>query len=79
MTLIVKHGVFKTGSVIVIGGEYTKIKNMQDDSGKELKEARPGDAVQIIGIPSVPTAGDFIYEVEDENKARYIIDRKSVV
>ena len=37
---------------------------MHDDSGRELKEAMPGDAVQVIGIPSIPTAGDFIYEVE---------------
>lgn len=51
--------------MLIIGDQYTKIKQMHDDAGTELKEARPGDAVQIIGIPSIPTAGDFIYEVED--------------
>lgn len=34
---------------------------MHDDQGKALEVARPGDAVQIIGIPIVPAAGDFVY------------------
>jgi len=33
---------------------------MYDDGGNELKEAKPGDAVQITGIPNIPAAGDFI-------------------
>jgi hypothetical protein len=36
---------------------------MYDDKGNQLKQAFPGDAVQILGIPNVPAAGDFIYEV----------------
>jgi len=63
MTLIVKQGTLKQGSILVIGESYTKIKNMYDDAGNELKEAKPGDAVQIMGIPNIPAAGDFIYEV----------------
>lgn len=64
MTLIIKQGILKTGSTLIIGNQYAKVKHMHDDSGRELKEAMPGDAVQVIGIPSIPTAGDFIYEVE---------------
>ena len=36
MTLIVKQGILKTGSILIIGDEYTKVKIMQDDSGKQL-------------------------------------------
>ena len=79
MTLIVKQGILKTGSILIIGDEYTKVKIMQDDSGKQFALAKPGDAVQIIGIPCVPTAGDFVYEVEDETKAKFIkLKRKQV-
>jgi len=49
---------------------------MYDDGGNELKEAKPGDAVQITGIPNIPVAGDFIYEVEDESKAKFITIKK---
>ena len=79
MTLIVKHGVLKIGSTLIIGDEYAKIRSMHDDSGRELKEARAGDAVQIIGIPNIPTAGDFIYEVEDDAKAKYITSKRKLV
>ena len=63
MTMIVKQGVLKADSILIIGEEYAKIKSIEDDTGNQLKEAFPGDAVQITGIPNVPTAGDFIYEV----------------
>ena len=76
MTLIVKQGILKTGSILIIEDQYTKIKNMHDDAGKTLTEAKPGDAVQIIGIPSIPSAGDFVYELEDENKAKYIVTKR---
>lgn len=65
MTLIVQQGVLKVGSLLIIGTEYTKVKHMHDDKGVSLKEAKPGDAVHIIGIPNIPVAGDFIYEVAD--------------
>ena len=63
MTLIVKEGTLKVGSILIIGDEFAKVKSMQDDKGNHLKEAKPGDAVQIVGIPNIPVAGDFIYEV----------------
>lgn len=65
MTLIVKQGILRVGSTLIIGEHSFKIKSIQDDSGSSLKEGRPGDAVHIIGIPNVPSAGDFVYEVED--------------
>lgn len=65
MTLIVKQGILKNGSILLVEENYFRIKNMQDDSGNTLSEAKPGDAVQILGIPSIPAAGDFVYEVED--------------
>lgn len=76
MTLIMKQGILKVGSTLIIGDHYSKVKTMKDDSGNSLKEARPGDAVHIIGIPNVPSAGDFVYEVEDENKAKYIVTKR---
>ena len=34
---------------------------MQDDAGNSLEVAYPGDAVQLLGIPCIPNAGDFIF------------------
>jgi translation initiation factor IF-2 len=76
MTMIVKQGTLKVGSLLVIGEDYAKVKSFHDDQGMSLKEAKPGDAVQVIGIPNIPAAGDFIYEVSDENKAKFITSKR---
>ena len=44
-----------------------------------MKVAKPGDAVHIMGIPNIPAAGDFIYEVQDENKAKFITGKKKQI
>lgn len=76
MTVIVKQGILRCGCLLIIGEEYTKVKLMHDDLGRSLSEAKPGDAVQVIGIPNIPAAGDFVYEVADENRAKYITSRR---
>jgi len=63
MTMIIKQGILKIGDIIIVGDQYTRVKHMHDDQGKSLEQANPGDAVQIIGIPNIPAAGDFIYQV----------------
>jgi translation initiation factor IF-2 len=63
MTMIVQKGTMKVGSLILIGEETTKIKHMHDDMGKVLEVAKPGDAVQVIGIPSIPVAGEIVNEI----------------
>jgi translation initiation factor IF-2 len=76
MTLIVKQGTLKVGSILIIGDQFTKVKLMHDDMGRTLTQAKPGNAIQIIGIPNIPAAGDFIYEVSDEQRAKYITSRR---
>ena len=79
MTMIVKQGTLKVGSLLVIGEEYAKVKSLHDDKGDSLKVALPGDAVQVVGIPNIPAAGDFIYEVSDENKAKFITTKRKQI
>ena len=40
-----------------------------------LKEAFPGDAVQIVGIPFIPAPGDVVFEVENEKMARFMLEK----
>lgn len=61
MTVIVEKGSIKLNSVLIIGKESFKVKTILDDLGQNLKEALPGDAVQIVGIPFVPSPGDIVF------------------
>ena len=76
MTLIVNKGILKIGSIIIVGDQYAKIKNLYDDKGKQVQKARPGDAVQIIGIPNIPLAGDFVFEIGTEKQAKFISTKR---
>ena len=73
MTLIIEKGTLKPGSLIILGKQSMKIKTILDDRGEMLKEAYPGDAVQITGIPFVPLPGDQIFEVDSNEKAQMIL------
>lgn len=53
-----------------------KIKYMKDDSGNNINEAFPGSAVQIMGMLSIPKAGDYLYQVEHEKKGKFIIMKR---
>ena len=71
-----QKGTLKVGTLLVFGDETTRIKNLQNDHGKNLDIAFPGDAVQIVGIPCIPNAGDYVFEAENEKKAKFIIEKR---
>jgi translation initiation factor IF-2 len=78
MTIIIDKGTLKLGSLILLGEDSFKIKTILNDQGEFLKEAVPGDAVRIVGIPKVPKAGDQIFEVPNEKKASFILQQKKI-
>lgn len=72
-SLLVQKGVLKFGDLVLAGTSYGKIKKMVDDKHKVQKEATPSMAVEILGLDSVPTAGDQFYVLNEEKEARDII------
>ncbi|XP_010941522.1 translation initiation factor IF-2, chloroplastic [Elaeis guineensis] len=63
-TLIVQNGTLKKGDVVVCGEAFGKVRAMFDDRGGRVDQAGPSIAVQVIGLSSVPIAGDE-FEVLD--------------
>lgn len=45
MTMIIQRGTLKSGSILIMGDQYTKVKYMHDDRGNALSQGIPGDAV----------------------------------
>ena len=74
-TLLIQKGTLKPGDVVVAGNTWGKIKAMFDEKGKQTRKAEPSDAVEILGINSVPKSGDVFTVVADEHQARSIIDK----
>ena len=75
-TLIIQSGTLNEGDIVVLGPFYGKIRAMFDDHGRPIKSGGPSMPVEILGLSSVPDAGELFYAVEDEKLAREITQRR---
>ena len=73
-TILVQNGVLKKGDLLLTGTEYGRVRAMFDESGKQVAEAGPSIPVQVLGLSSVPNAGDDVVVVADERKARELAE-----
>ena len=71
-TVLVQKGTLRQGDIVVAGAEWGRVRAMLDDKGRQVKEADPSMPVEILGLSSVPGAGEPFVVVEDEARAREI-------
>ncbi len=71
-TILVDKGTLKVGDPIVAGGSWGKVRAMLDSAGKQIKEAGPSMPVVVLGLSSVPNAGDEFRAAPDERTARTV-------
>lgn len=75
-TVLVQRGTLRVGDSIVCGPAYGRVRAMMDDHGDSVTAAPPSMPVQVIGLTSVPGAGDTILTVSDDRTARQIADQR---
>ncbi len=75
-TLLVQSGTLNLRDVIVAGSTWGKIKAMSDDRAKRVRRAGPSMPVEVLGLISVPEAGDTFMAFEDEKAARQLADQR---
>jgi len=75
-TVLVQKGTLKPTDIIATNNTWGKIKAMFDDKGKQIRKAEPSDALEVLGLNKVPTAGDTFMVVSDERQARSIVDKQ---
>ncbi len=71
-TLLIQDGTLKVGQSLVVGTVVTRVRVINDDAGKVLKEAGPSMPVEIIGLPESPNAGDRFDVCKDDKAAEEI-------
>lgn len=77
-TVLVHRGTLKTGDVVVAGTSYGRVRALIDPRGNHVAEAKPADPVEILGLSSVPTAGDEFRVFADERDARKLADERQL-
>ncbi|MEA5535871.1 translation initiation factor IF-2 [Crocosphaera sp. XPORK-15E] len=76
-TLLVQNGTLRVGDAIVAGPVFGKIRAMIDDRGNKVEAATPSFAVEILGLNSVPAAGDEFDVYPNEKEARLIAEQNA--
>ncbi len=76
-TMLVQRGTLNVGDAIVVGAAHGRVRAMFDDSGEEVAAALPARPVQVIGLTSVPRAGDSFLVATDDRTARQIADKRA--
>ncbi len=76
-TVLVQRGTLRVGDSIVAGDAYGRVRSMLDEHGAQVHEALPARPVQVLGLTSVPGAGDTFLVVEEDRTARQIAERRA--
>ena len=75
-TVLVNSGTLKPGDTIVVGGTWGRVRAMLNDTGKQIKKAGPATPVEILGLDSVPQAGDIMTAVTGEPQAQALLAKR---
>lgn len=76
MSVLVQNGTLHVGDGILAGKCWGRVRAMTNENGRKLKNAEPSAPAEILGMDSVPEAGDHFY-VMDEKKARAIAELRA--
>jgi translation initiation factor IF-2 len=75
-TMLVHRGTLHVGDAVVAGDAWGKVRALYDYRGEKLKEAKPGDPVEILGFDHPPRAGELGRVVENERAARGLAQQR---
>jgi translation initiation factor IF-2 len=75
-TLLVQRGTLRVGDSVVASDAYGRVRAMLDENGDTVDIAGPSRPVQVLGLQSVPSAGDSFLVVEEDRIARQIAERR---
>jgi len=73
-SILVQRGTMRTGDIVIAGGAYGKVRALINDRGQNIESAGPSVPVEVLGLDSVPDAGDEFAVVENEKTARDITE-----
>ena len=76
-TFLIQNGTLKVGDLVVSGNAIGKIKSIVDSDGNKIKQAGPSAAVEVLGLNSVPAAGDKFQVVKNDKQAREISEYRT--
>lgn len=75
-TVLIQSGTLEVGDPIVAGTAYGRVRAMFDENGETVDAATPSRPVAVLGLTSVPRAGDVFLVTDDDRTARQIAEKR---
>ncbi|MBG6107698.1 translation initiation factor IF-2 [Frigoribacterium sp. CG_9.8] len=75
-TVLIQSGTLEVGDAIVAGTAYGRVRAMFDENGTPVEFATPARPVSVLGLTSVPRAGDTFLVTDDDRTARQIAEKR---
>ena len=76
VTVLVQTGTLRVGDTMVVGSAHGRVRAMFDENGNAVEAADPSRPVQVLGLSTVPRAGDSFLVTDDERTARQIAEKR---
>ena len=73
-TVLVRNGTLSVGDFFICGAVFGKVRAMQTERGAQVRKAEPSTPVEVLGLESMPEAGDDFQVVTDTAKAKQIVN-----
>ncbi len=77
-TVLVERGTLKVGDALVAGMSYGRVRALINSKGDHVDAAKPADPVEVLGLNSVPAAGDEFRVFEDDRDARNLAEDRAL-
>jgi translation initiation factor IF-2 len=77
VTMLVQRGTLRVGDAVVAGDAWGRVRALYDYRGERVKEARPGEPVEIVGFDKTPPSGELCRVVENERQARQLANSRA--
>ncbi|MDD4873558.1 MAG: translation initiation factor IF-2 [Dehalococcoidales bacterium] len=73
-TILVHDGTLKPGDIVAVGSTWGRVKAMFNDTGKQVRRAKPSTPVVVLGLHDIAQVGDAMTAVNDEHQARNMVE-----
>ncbi len=71
-TILVRQGTLSVGDVFVVGETFGRVRGLINSNGVRVKSVKPGQPAMVLGLESVPAAGDELHVMETEAQTREV-------
>jgi len=75
-TVLILDGTLVRGDIVVVGTGFGRVRLMENDKGEAIKEAPPSTPVEVVGLSTVPMAGESFHAVKNERVAKQIVGHR---